>query len=322
MRTRGFVRSLPWVAGAVLAVAVAATARRSVERPRAPGPKETRRSLLMARIARDLPRLGEATLGDTARLTLLRQWAYENTDWSTPGANLDDDRANGFYEMDAPQLYGAFSSDRGGVLCGGTAYAFMRLCRLFGYDALTLDFGLERVSTHVVTLVRLRRGGRDVWSVQDPTYDAAYVHRSGEPFDYLDLLRALCARQDDRVKVERGQGRPREFLVAPADAESMLPGLVADGSVEGLGDRLPGGTLKYRRRYSIDTFRDIDGSATAAGLRREGHPARALYLFLHPIRISGGWEFDREQRGVPREARPRFMMKRVREILDLEGERP
>jgi hypothetical protein len=271
-------------------------------------------------IANDLPQLATAGLDKSTRLTLLRQWAYENTDWSTPGANLDDDRTNRFYESDAPELFSAFRNDRGGVLCGGTAYAFMRLCRLYGYDALTLDFGVPGVSTHVVTLVRLSQAGRDVWSVQDPTYDVTYLHRDGTPFDYLDLLRALRERQDGRVLVEKGQGRSREYIVAPGDAESMLPMLSADESIELFVGRLPDGALKYRRRYSIDSFREADGPSIAEFLTREGHPGGAIYLFLYPIRISGGWAFDREQRQVPREIRPRFMMKRARKILGLPGE--
>jgi hypothetical protein len=321
MHMRGFVRSLPWVIAVVLATAIGAPAWRSVERPPAPPVGPTSRQL-KERILLDVPRIAQAALDEATRLDLLRQWAHENTDWSTPGANLDDDRANRFYEMDAPELFEAFRSDRGGVLCGGTAYAFMRLCRLYGYDALTLDFGLKGVSTHVVTLVRLRRGGRDAWSVQDPTYDATYVHRDGTPFDYLDLLRALREGRHDQVLVERGPGRTRDFIVDPRDAESMLEGLVADESLGPLVGRLPGGALKYRRRYSIDRWNDIAGSSAAASLKRDGHPEVALYLFLYPIRISGGWAFDREQRQVPREARPRFMMKRVREVLDLPGERP
>lgn len=307
--------------GIVLAIVVVAPARRSAERPRASDPEASPRLQLKALIARDLPRLAEPDLDGSTRLTLLRQWAYENTDWSSPGANLDDDRANGFYEMDAPELFGAFRDDRGGVLCGGTAYAFMKLCRLFGYDALTLDFGMPGVSTHVVTLVRLSRDGRDVWSVQDPTYDVTYVHRGGAPFDYLDLLRTLRERQASRVLVEKGRGRSRDFILAPLDADQTPPRL-SEGETLDLVGSLPGGALKYRRRYSIDGFNRIDGSSTAAFLKREGHPEEALYLFLYPIRISGGWTFDREQRQVPREARPRFMMKRVREILDLPGERP
>ena len=307
---------------AVLAAAGAATGQRSLERPRPLSPETPSRLFLKELIARDLPRLATTEIDEWTRLTLLRQWAYENTDWSTPGANLDDDRANGFYEMDAPEMYGAFRNDRGGVLCGGTAYAFMHLCRLYGYDALTLDFGAPSASTHVVTLVRLSQGGRDVWSVQDPTYDATYVHRGGAPFDYLDLLRALRDRQDGRVLVENGQGRSREYIVAPGDVESTRPLLRADESFERFVGRLPGGALKYRRRYSIDGFKEIAGSPTAEFLKREGHPEDALYLFLYPIRISGGWAFDRDQRQVPREIRARFMMKRVREILGLEGERP
>lgn len=304
---------------AVLAVAIGAMGRRSIGPPRPVNAAGVSWLYLRKLIAEDQPRLATTTLDEWTRLTLLRQWAYENIDGSTPGANLDDDRANGFYEMDAPELFTAFRNDRGGVLCGGTAYAFMRLCRIYGYDALTLDFGARDVSTHVVTLVRLSRGGDDVWSVQDPTYDVTYVHRGGVPFDYLDLLRALRNRQDGDVLVEKGQGRSRDYIVAADDVESTLP---VDESFETFVGRLPDGALKYRRRYSIDEFNDIDKTLTSAFLRRQGYPPKALYLLLYPIRISGGWAFDDRQRRVPRRARPRFMMKRVREILDLPGERP
>jgi len=307
------------VTAVALAMALGAIGRRSIEPPRPVDVEGVSRLFLRRLIAKDQPLLATTTLDEWTRLTLLRRWAYENTDWSTAGANLDDDRANGFYEMGAPEVFSAFRNDRGGVLCGGTSYAFMRLCRLYGYDALTLDFGAPDVSTHVVTLVRLSQGGHDVWSVQDPTYDVTYVHRGGAPFDYLALLRALRDHQDGEVFVENGQGRSREYIVAPGDVESTLP---VDESFETLVSRLPDGALKYRRRYSIDEFNDIDGTRTAAFLRRQGYPAKALYLFLYPIRVSGGWAFDEHQRRVPRQARSRFMMKRVREILGLRGERP
>jgi hypothetical protein len=322
MRKRGFVRSLPWVAAAALAVAGTATVQRFSEPPRPLSPEALSRHLLRERIAKDLPRMAGSALDEVIQLTLLRQWAYENTDWSTPGANLDDDPANGFYEMDAPELFSAFRKDRGGVLCGGTAYAFMRLCRLYGYDALTLDFGAPGVSTHVVTLVRLSLGGRDVWSVQDPTYDATHVHRDGSPFDYLDLLRALRDGRAGEVFVEQGQGRSREYIVAPGDAGSMLSMPGEDESLERTVGRPPDGAMKYRRRYSIDQSEVIDGSPTGEFLARDGRPEEAIYLYLYPIGISGGSAFDRVQHRVPRRARPRYMMKRAREILGLEGERP
>lgn len=305
--------------GVVLALAVAATGRRFAERPRSINPEATPALFLKELIAKDLPQLVTPALDDSSRLTLLRRWAYENTDWSTPGANLDE-RTNGFYDMGAPELFSAFRNDKGGVLCGGTAYAFMQLCRLYGYDALTLDFGAPSVSTHVVTLVRLSQGGRDVWSIQDPTYDVTYMHRDGTPFDYLDLLRSLRDRQDDRVLVEKGQGRSRDYIVAPDEAESMLRVLSADESFEVFVGPLSNGALKYRRRYSIEKFKQINGPSIAEFLAREGHPGDAVYLFLYPIGISGGRAFDQKQIHVPREIRPHFMMKRAREILGLGGE--
>lgn len=266
-------------------------------------------------IARERPQLASTPPGSLARLTLLRNWAYENVDWSSPNANFDDDRSNRFYEMDAPELFSAFRSDRGGVMCGGTAYAFMRLCRLYGYDALTLDFGVPGLWTHVVTLVRLRLGGRDVWSVQDPTFDLMYVRRGGAPFDYLALLQALVEGRGDEVLVGKGPGGAREFIVAREDREFFRP----DGTFDGLVGRLPDGSMKYRKRYQpdnpFDGPNDSSGSRLTEYFSQHGQPAEAVYLFLYPIRISGGWDFDREQHWVRQEIRPRFMMKRACKIL-------
>jgi hypothetical protein len=310
MPKRGFLRGQPWVTGAALAVLAAASSRRLAERP-VESPSTPALSLKEL-IAREQPQLAATPPLSLARLTLLRQWAYENVDWSTPRANLDDDRSNGFYEMDAPQLFSAFRSDRGGVACMGTAYAFMRLCRLYGYDALTLDYGVASLWTHVVTLVRLRLSGRDVWSIQDPTFDVAYVRRGGAPFDYLALLQALVDRRDDEVLVEKGHGGSREFIVAREDVEGFRLNATFDGFV----GRLPNGSLKYRRRFSLDFLNEVP-KPVAEYLTRRGQPVKAVYLFSHPIRISGGWDFDREQHSVDQAIRPRFMMKRAYKILGL-----
>ena len=310
MLRRVLLRVLPWVIGAMFAVLASASGRRLAEQP--VGSESLAALSLKRLIASEQPQLASTAPGSLAMLTRLRHWAFKNVDWSTPRANLDDDRSNGFYEMDAPQLFSAFRSDRGGVACMGTAYAFMRLCRLYGYDALTLDYGEAGQWTHVVALVRLRLGGRDVWSVQDPTFDLTYVNRSGEPFDYLNLLQALVDRRGDEVLVEKGCGGSREFIVARDDVE----GFRLDDTFDGFVGRLPDGSLKFRRRFPTAFFNEVP-EPVARYLTRRGQPEKAVYLFAYPIRISGGWDFDRTQHWVRQEVRPRFMMKRARKILGL-----
>lgn len=304
-------KRLTCVIGIVLAVGAVGTGGKLLERLQSIRTESRPALVLKGLIEKDLPKIAMAGLDGVARVGLLRQWAYENTDWSTPGANLDDDPTTGFYEVDAPELFRAFRNDRGGVNCGGTAYAFMRLCQMYDYFALTVDMGIPGRATHVVTLVRLADRGRDVWSVQDATFDVSYVHRDGAAFDYLDLLRALRDRQSDRIHVEKGDGRSREVIVAPDDAGGMSDALRERMHL--VGSR-PEGALKYRRGYSLAEFNEARRSSVAESLRRDGLPGDPTYLFLYPIWISGGRELDRQPDRVPRSVRPHVVFNQARKI--------
>ena len=81
------------MAGIVLILALAATL---AERSSSIRTDRASRRFLKQLIATDLPQLATAGPGSSTSLTRLRQWAFENTDWSTPSANLDDDRRNRF----------------------------------------------------------------------------------------------------------------------------------------------------------------------------------------------------------------------------------
>jgi hypothetical protein len=186
----------------------------------------------------------------------------------------------------------------------------MRLCQLYGYFALTVDLGFPGRATHVVTLVRLADHGRDVWSVQDATFDVSYTSRDGKLFDYLDLLRALRDRQGDRVLVRKGDGRSREVIVAPEDVADLSD----SDRRRALRAERRDSVLKFRRAYSIDEFNKSIRSSVAELFERDGLPGEPIYLFLYPHYISAGREIDRHPDLVPFRARPYFVWNRARKI--------
>ena len=198
----------------------------------------------------------------------------------------------------------------------------MRLCRLYGYDALTLDFGAPSAWTHVVT-ARQAESGRSGRLVHSRSYLRRDIRASRRYAVRLPRSAAGIARPARRRRCSWRKARAGHAITSslPATPSRCATTLRSDGSFELFVGRLPDGALKILEGVirSIASERSV-GPSVARFLTREGHPAKAIYLFLYPIRISGGWAFDREQHQVPQEVRPRYMMKRARKILGLSGE--
>lgn len=207
----------------------------------------------------------------------IRDWAYANIAWSTQSYLLDRNPSFDFYSRSAPEIFAAFLSDGGGVWCGGAAHALMKLYRLFGFPASTLQYGRSDVMDHVVTLVRITYRGRQKTVIQDPTFNLTYTTASGVPYDYFDLLSALNRGDHAGVIIFAGNDRTRKLLVHPRE------GRVPVSDVLGPAQVLKGGKKKYKFLPSLETFERQYGPAIYAFLRNEGRPADIRYLLLYPM---------------------------------------
>ena len=241
---------------------------------------ETSSALLKELITRQMA-LREAGVSEWETVNRIREWAHANIEVATPGYLLDQDASFDFYNRSAAEILEAFFQDRGGVWCGGAAHALRKLYEVFGFQASTIDSGKPYVMTHAVTLVRIRDAGMEKTVIQDPTLNLTYVIGGGEPYDYYALLTALMQHQHGNVRRFRGSLGKANALVYPGDDDFYFDHVVAPDAKP--VQVLPNGVKKYESRLSLESFERRFGERIHAFLRKEGHPAQTVYLFLYPI---------------------------------------
>lgn len=206
----------------------------------------------------------------------IRDWAYAHTVWSTESYLLDRNANFNYYQRSAPEIFAAFLSDKGGVWCGGTAHALMKLYRMFGFSASTLDYGRPDIADHVVTLVRITYKGRKKLVVQDSTFNITYTTTGGIPYDYFDLLAVLMRGEHERIAMPAGKSGMRGLLVHPREGSALLR------DARGSAQIVKGGGRKYQFAPTLEGFEREHGAAIHAFLRNEGRPADMRYLLLYP----------------------------------------
>lgn len=247
------------------------------------GPDDAAADCLRAIVVRDCPNLQDPRIDDWTRVCILRRWAYRNIDWSSPSCLLDAGTRSDSLTLDAAEFFAAFFRNEGGVYCGGTARAFMKLCQLFGFDACTLDSGHQEAGSHVVTLVSIHHAGRMIWCIQDATFNLAYVDENNAPLGYFELLLRLRQRRHDAIGIEGAEAEVayRDYLFT--SNEDALLCYRDRGSV----DRLPNGLLRKEVEFTLEQFWDEYGEKIGRFLARNDYPAECVYLFLYPISIQG-----------------------------------
>jgi hypothetical protein len=224
----------------------------------------------------------------------IRDWAYANSDFASESALLDQDPRFRFHDRSALEIFMAFFQDRGGVWCGGAAFALMRLYTLFGFPASVLTYGHGDAMTHVVTLVRITVNGRPMTVVQDPTFNLSYVTDEDAPLDYFDLLAALGRHGHRQIRFLRGTHKNRDVLVHPQDDESSYAHVV--GSADRPERVLENGLRKYRSRVLLARFERAFRVKIRAFLRNQGYPGHPLYLHRFPVEASDQEILDQAQR--------------------------
>jgi hypothetical protein len=242
--------------------------------------RDTSSALLRELVTRDMS-LREPGLTDWETVNRLRDWSARNLDLATESLLLDRDPSFEFYNRSAGEIFAAFFQDRGGVWCGGSAYALMEVYRLFGFQASFLDYGEPSALTHVVTLVKIRHDGVEKTVVQDPTFNIAYAAQGGVPLDLMELLGMLMRHQHERVRLVRGGRAGGEVLVHPNDGAFPFDHVVDPDSrlLRVLGN----GVKKYQSQLSLERVERQFGERIRSALRKRGHPGNMLYLFLYPL---------------------------------------
>ncbi|HSB82309.1 MAG TPA: hypothetical protein VLM91_26330 [Candidatus Methylomirabilis sp.] len=254
--------------------------------------RDTSSALLRELITRESSLRGEG-LTDWEIVNRLREWAHANILVSTPSNLLDQDKSFEFYNRNAGEIFAAFFRDRGGVWCGGAAYALMEVYGLFGFQASMIDYGKPGVMTHVVTLVKIKYDGMEKMVIQDPTLNVTYATRDDAPYDYFQLLTVLMRHQHERIRILPGIHGTGNVLVAPGDERFAVDYAVEAGSQP--IQMLQNGVRKYRSKLSFESFERRFGEGIRVFLRKERHPGKTLYLLLYPLAGSDPSVVERAQ---------------------------
>jgi hypothetical protein len=254
--------------------------------------RDTSSALLRELITREIS-LRDEGLTDWEIVNRLREWAHANILVSTSSNLLDQDKSFEFYNRSAGEIFAAFYQNRGGVWCGGAAYALMEVYGLFGYQASVIDYGKPGVMTHVVTLVKIKVDGIEKTVIQDPTLNATYATRNGAPYDYFQLLTVLMRHQHESVRILSGMHGTGGVLVAPGDERFPLDYVVEAGAQP--IRVLQNGVRKYKSKLSFESFERRFGEGIRVFLRKEGHPGEILYLLLYPLAGSDPSVIDNAQ---------------------------
>lgn len=234
--------------------------------------------LLRALILRDEPAVADGP--DWDRVVRLRDWTSRNLVAASPSAELGTVRPR-LYVSSAAEAFTWMFRREGGVWCGGAAHVFAQVCRLFGHEAWTYDHGLPGVMTHVVTLVRVRDGGRCLIAVLDPYFNTAWTDAAGRPIDVFDLLDAV-GRGGGAV-VRRGPPPRRPYLLDAADDRAACI------SHLGPDDRpvaRPSATRElFDTCFDLEAFDRAFGPAVRGELQSRGHPPDPARLLLSPLGV-------------------------------------
>jgi hypothetical protein len=159
-------------------------------------------SQLRAQLYRDLPGLADALATsplDAAQL--LRDWAANAANFDSTG-NLQERTTNALMNQSVAQVYyEQFLSDRGAVICGGFAFFYSGVLKLFGIDNFFVDFGDQRDGlTHVTVIVPVKQGDAWQYFILDPTFNLMFVDKSsGQRMTWFELLDALNSGATDRI---------------------------------------------------------------------------------------------------------------------------
>jgi len=245
------------------------------------GPYISRENLAVQQVViEERPQLKTAGITDYEKVCIIRDWAAETIDSSSPSLRLSS-RIKNINSISAYEMYSAFANDQSGVLCGGSAHFLMKVYQAFGFDAGRLGIGFSDLGSHVITLVQIEQDGEKLISVQDANLNVTYESVDGKPMDYIKMLCLLKERRESEIVItEPETPLVRDYLSCSGDVSSerrncTYVGLVNDGTAGG------NSIAKYSCIVGSSAFTEEQRAA----LSQRGLPPEDIYLHLFPNSI-------------------------------------
>jgi hypothetical protein len=161
-------------------------------------------------------------LDDIGKVRLLRDWTVKNL----PVADSP------FYDLPFGVLLAENLTAKRGVWCGGAAYILANLYNIFGFQAITADFGIKGTpTTHVMTFVRFVVNGRPSIIVMDGYLGIEFFN--GDAWASLeDILSNIPQGDDENYKVVQTLLDGEKWIQrARTQQRGMLPPILSRGPI-------------------------------------------------------------------------------------------
>jgi hypothetical protein len=209
-------------------------------------------------IASEYPQINNQNITDWERVNILRDWAYEHTDYSGDAFNLDSNSSFNYYQKQAPQLYAAFLNDQGGVACSGDAYALQQLYEMYGFKSDVVSVGdpiIGNHTSHAVTLVKIYQNNKSLLTIQDSYFGLTLMDNQKNPLDFFELIELLNEERYSDVVIKFGTQRLKDMILLNTDIPLVKKGWanVEENTTVQLSDNI----VKIKVQMSLEKFENI-----------------------------------------------------------------
>jgi hypothetical protein len=242
-------------------------------------------------IKNEYPGIDDPATDNWTKVRMLRNWANSNINYAfNRELTLDSREKNHYYQKNATEIFDLFHNEKGGVMCGGTAYALQQLYELYGFEAYTVNMGKIGNFTHVITLVKISNNNQSLLSVQDAYSDISYTKPNDQPIDYFEMLNLLKNHQDQLIKIEYGPNQGRTFFWGKNQIISnkaiLLEGLMYCNNINFTEPIIISNNyVQFRGKMTYQSIDQCNRYRYVGFLNEDGYPASQIYLFMYPFSI-------------------------------------
>lgn len=237
---------------------------------------------LVARLRELIPGLNDSALGPERQVENIRDWLHAYLPVADQHSNLGNKGVN-HHRAPLGELLHLAESRAGGYYCGAATEIARQVFRLLGFDAHSINFGLQPDgATHLTTVVALPLDGREVWTIQDTYFDFTVRHRDGRYADFREILDLLVeGRTSELVIDEEPSARTPALYLSSQKIPRMSRKYDLDAVCVREFPEFTEFSLKWDFKLMLLLF------GLRSDLERTVHTNYPLYLFAFPISTSG-----------------------------------
>ncbi|HVV98906.1 MAG TPA: VCBS repeat-containing protein, partial [Planctomycetaceae bacterium] len=183
---------------------------------------------LRRQILQQIPGLASALASSPlTAASLLLNWTANAADFAIDPQYLLQSPASA-----ADAYYNYFQTDAAGESCGGYAWFYSAILKLFNIDSLDIGVGVNGTDlTHAFVVIPQKQNGSWKFYVFDPTFNLTFSTPTSSVADYFQLMDYENSGRSNQVTVNQGNLSQRHFLAAsPQSPATFTPVKVTGGT--------------------------------------------------------------------------------------------